>query len=83
MNPILANYSASITELKRNPNLILQEAGEEAVAVLNHNIPVAYLVPTKTFEALLDALDDQYLAGVITSRQKDFSKAIEVNLDDL
>ena len=46
MQPILANYTASITELKKSPTQILEQAGNEAVAILNHNVASAYLVPS-------------------------------------
>jgi antitoxin StbD len=53
MQPILSNYTASITELKKSPSELLKNAGEEPIAILNHNIPSAYLVPAKTYEKLL------------------------------
>ncbi|MDO9101809.1 MAG: hypothetical protein Q7U50_06050 [Candidatus Nitrotoga sp.] len=40
----MANRSVSITELKRSPGAIIEQAGDEAVAVLNHNRLAAYLV---------------------------------------
>jgi len=46
MQPILSNYTASITELKKSPTQILKQAGNEVVAILNHNITSAYLVPS-------------------------------------
>ncbi|HEV2608269.1 MAG TPA: type II toxin-antitoxin system prevent-host-death family antitoxin, partial [Xanthomonadaceae bacterium] len=45
MEQILSDASISITELKRNPSAVIDEAGDEAVAVLTHNKPSAYLVP--------------------------------------
>jgi len=47
MQPILANYTASITELKKSPTQILEQAGNEAVAILNHN--VLYPVHCQTY----------------------------------
>jgi len=41
MQPILANYTASITELKKSPTQLLKDAGDEAIAILNHNVPSA------------------------------------------
>ena len=49
MQPILANYTASITELKKSPTQLLNDAGDEVIAILNHNIPSAYLVPSKLY----------------------------------
>jgi len=41
MEQVLANRSVSITELKRSPSAVLEKAGAEPVAVLNHNRPAA------------------------------------------
>ncbi len=57
MEAILARRSVSITELKRSPSAVIEEAGSEAVAVLNHNRPAAYLVPAAVFESMLIQLD--------------------------
>lgn len=56
MEQILASRSVSITELKRSPSAVLTQAGSEAVAVLNHNRPAAYLLPPHVYEAMLKRL---------------------------
>ena len=56
MEQILASRSVSITELKRSPSAVLAQAGSEAVAVLNHNRPAAYLLPPHVYEAMLERL---------------------------
>jgi len=61
MQPILANYTASITELKKSPTQLLKDAGDEAVAILNHNVATAYLVPSALYEKMMDVMDDYYL----------------------
>lgn len=61
MQPILSNYSASITELKKSPTQLLKDAKNEAVAILNHNVPSAYLVPSALYEKMIDIIDDYYL----------------------
>ena len=58
MQPILSNYTASITELKKSPTQILENAGDEVVAILNHNTISAYLVPSKKYEQLIAMLDE-------------------------
>lgn len=80
---VLADCSASISELKKNPTALLNEADGSAIAILNHNKPAAYLVPAETYELLMDMLDDYELAKVVEERRGDLSTAIEVNLDDL
>ncbi|MEP3349294.1 MAG: type II toxin-antitoxin system Phd/YefM family antitoxin [Marinomonas sp.] len=83
MRQILADCSASISELKKNPTALLNEADGSAIAILNHNKPAAYLVPAETYEWLMDIVDDYELAKVVDDRRGDLSDAIEVNLDDL
>ena len=83
MRQVLADCSASISELKKNPTALLNEADGSAIAILNHNKPAAYLVPAETYELLMDMLDDYELAKVVEDRRSDLSTAIEVNLDDL
>ena len=61
MEQLLATRSVSITELKRSPSAVIEQAGNEPVAVLNHNRPAAYLLPAATYEAMLKQLDLQEL----------------------
>ena len=83
MQPILANYSASITELKKSPTQLLNEADNEVIAILNHNIPSAYLVPSKLYEKMMDIIDDYYLSLEVGKALNDGEKPIKVSLDDL
>ena len=84
MQPISANYTASITELKKSPTQLLKDAGNEAVAILNHNVVSAYLVPSSMYEKMMDIIDDHYLAQEVEERLKyDEDELIEVSLDDL
>jgi antitoxin StbD len=45
MKALLANCSVSISELKKNPSAIIDQAEGEPIAILNHNRPTAYLIP--------------------------------------
>lgn len=83
MRQVLADCSASISELKKNPTALLNEADGAAIAILNHNKPAAYLVPAETYEWLMDVVGDYELGQIVEKRRGDLSKAIEVNLDDL
>ena len=83
MNTILANYTASITELRKSPTKILEEAGNEVVAILNHNVPSAYLVPIAYFEKVMDIIDDYYLAKEVEERLNDGEEAVRVDVDEL
>jgi antitoxin StbD len=80
MQPILANFTASITELKKSPTQLLKDAGDEAVAILNHNVASAYLVPSSLYEKMID---DYQLSQIVKERLNDGEEAIRVKLDDL
>jgi len=83
MRQVLAECSASISELKKNPTSLLNEADGSAIAILNHNKPTAYLVPAETYEWLMDVLDDYELGKVIDKRRGDLSSAVEIDINDL
>lgn len=83
MRQIFANNSASISELKKNPTALLNEADGEAIAILNHNKPAAYLVPAETYEYLMEVIDDIELSKIVAERRADLSQAVEVSLNDL
>lgn len=83
MKPLLANCSASITELKKNPSALIDQAEGEPIAILNHNIPTAYLVPAETYEQILEKLEDYQLGLLVKERQNEKISAVEVNIDEL
>jgi len=83
MRQVLASCSASISELKKNPTALLNEAEGAPIAILNHNVPAAYLIPAETYEWLMDKLEDAELAHIVRERAGEKADAIEVDLDDL
>ncbi len=83
MKSVLANCSASISELKRNPSALIEEADGEPIAILNHNKPTAYLIPAETYEELLDSIEDYQLGIIVKERQNAKISAVAVNIDDL
>ncbi len=83
MKQILSSCSVSISELKKNPTALLNEAEGSPIAILNHNVPAAYLIPAETYEWLMDKLEDSELAQIVVDRAGEKGKAIEVDLDEL
>jgi len=83
MKQVLSSYSASISELKKNPTALLNEAEGSPIAILNHNVPTAYLIPAETYEWLMDKLEDSELAQIVTDRANEKDKAIEVDINEL
>ena len=83
MSPILSAYSASISELKKNPSKLIERAEGESIAILNHNKPTAYLIPAETFEWISNMIEDQELREIIEQREEEKAQAKEVCLDEL
>ena len=83
MKSVLANCSASISELKRNPSALIEQADGEPVAILIHNKPTAYLIPAETYEDLLDSIEDYQLGIIVRDRQNEKISAVEVDIDEL
>lgn len=83
MNTVLSPFSASVSELKKNPSGLLKKSDGEPVAILNHNRPTAYLIPASTYEAMLERLEDAELMEIVESRKSEKSRAKEVSLDEL
>lgn len=81
MQRIHARSSTNISELKKNPSAVINQAHGEAVVILNHNRPTAYLLPVATFEAMMEALDDLDLAQLVRERQNEAT--VKVTLDEL
>ncbi len=81
MQAIHATASVSISDLKKNPSGIINQAHGAPVVILNHNRPTAYLVPADAYEAMMEQLDDQYLARLFKERQQE--QSIRVTLDEL
>jgi antitoxin StbD len=83
LTKIHAGLSVSISDLKRNPQAIIDDAQGEAIALLNRNKPTAYIIPAKTYEMLIEMAEDIELAGIIEQRKGEKADAIEVSLNEL
>ncbi|MDX3908207.1 MAG: plasmid stabilization protein [Sphingobium sp.] len=80
-NILLAETTASVSELKRNPMGTVAAGEGFPVAILNRNEPAFYCVPAKAFEALLDRIEDMELNLVADARKAE--EVIRIALDDL
>lgn len=68
MHSLFAATSIGIADLKKNPSAAIREAGENTVVILHHNMPSAYLVPAKTYEAMMEVFDDLQLVPLVRAR---------------
>ena len=81
MQNVMADRAVSVSELKKNPSAVMSGAQGGAVAVLNHNRVMAYMVPADVYEAMMERLDDLDLAELVKARSQE--TPIPVSLDDL
>ena len=81
MQRVEANVAVSVSDLKKSPSAVMEQAQGETVAVLNHNRIMAYMVPAEIYEEMLERLDDLHLSEIVTQRVTE--KGEPVNLDDL
>jgi antitoxin StbD len=78
---ILAEVSASVSELKKNPMGTVASGEGFPVAILNRNEPAFYCVPAKAYEALMDRLEDIELNAIADARRD--QAEIEIKLNEL
>ncbi len=78
---ILAETTASVSELKKNPMGTVASGDGFPVAILNRNAPAFYCVPAKAYEALIEKLEDMELNAIADARAG--QEVIKVVLDDL
>ena len=83
MDAIYADFSISMSEFKKNPAQVLRTAGENPVAVLNHNRPAFYMVTPRLFEALVEELADRDLASIARQRLAVKDTAVEVDIEQI
>ena len=80
-NLILAQITASVSELKKNPMGTVAAGEGFPVAILNRNTPAFYCVPARAYEALLNKLEDLELNALADSRKG--QAVFKVRLDEL
>ena len=78
---ILAETSAGVSELKKNPMSTVAAGRGLAVAILNRNEPAFYCVPAKAYELLMERLEDAELNAVADAREG--QRVIKVKLNEL
>jgi len=80
-NKVLAETTASVSELKKNPMGIVAAGEGFPVAILNRNETAFYCVPANAYEALMDKLEDIELNAIADARKDQVE--IDVKLDEL
>ena len=80
-NLILAETTASVSELKKNPMGTVAAGEGFPVAILNRNETAFYCVPAKAYEALMEKLEDMELNAIADARAG--QPVVKVKLDEL
>ena len=80
-NYVLAEITASVSELKKNPMGTIAAGEGSPIAILNRNKPAFYCIPAKAYEALLEKLENLELNALADTRKEQLE--IEIKLDDL
>ena len=78
---ILAETTASVSDLKKNPMGTVAAGEGFPVAILNRNAPAFYCVPAKAYEALINKLEDMELNAIADARKG--QRVIKVKLDEI
>lgn len=78
---ILAETTASVSELKKNPMGTVAAGEGFPVVILNRNEPAFYCVPALAFEELMDRLEDIELNELADARAA--QAEIKVTLNEL
>lgn len=76
---ILAETTASVSELKKNPMGTVAAGEGFPVAILNRNEPAFYCVPAKAYEALMDRLEDIELNAIADARSGQAEVKVELS----
>ena len=83
LNELRASYSVSISDLRKAPMKVIDAAGDSAVAVLNHNAPVAYVLSPRMMGELLDMAADKLVEQRAVDRVSTLKKAKPASLAEL
>ena len=74
---LIPKATICITELRRNPNILKQLSDSHPTAISSRNKPIAYLLSTRAFEALLELIDDASLIRTVIARKGGNTKKVK------
>ncbi|NWL21276.1 antitoxin [Pseudomonas umsongensis] len=79
MQNAFAEIAVSVSELKKDPLAVLSGAHGSAVAILNHDRVMGYMVPADVFEVMMERLDDLELVELVRARRNETPVPVELN----
>ncbi|CAI8726356.1 MULTISPECIES: type II toxin-antitoxin system Phd/YefM family antitoxin [Pseudomonas] len=69
----------SVEAFKENFDAVIKDVKYEPVVLQKHSQVLAVLLSASLYEAVIERLDDQYLALIIHSRRNEIGKPIELD----
>jgi antitoxin StbD len=79
MQNAFAEIAVSVSELKNDLLAVLSGAHGSAVAILNHDRVMGYMVPADVFEVMMERLDDLELVELVRARRNETPVPVELN----
>ncbi len=83
MDNLLSAHSIGISDLREAPARAFEQAGDDAVVVLNHNRPAGYILSNRLMARILDQLADRAVGNKALARLASIKSAQKISLDDL
>lgn len=83
MDALFTTHSIGISDLRESPARVFEQAGDEAVVVLNHNRPAGYILSTQLMARILDQLADRAITKKASARLASMKTARKITLDEL
>ena len=83
MDSLFSARSIGISDLRNAPGRAFEQAGDEAVIVLNHNRPAGYIVSTRLMSRIMDQLADCVVTDKARSSVASLRTARKNPLDEL
>ena len=83
MDTLFSTHSIGISDLREAPARAFEQAGDDAVVVLNHNRPAGYILSTQLMARILYQLADRAVAAKAQPRLATVASARKVTLDEL
>ncbi|MGX2973523.1 type II toxin-antitoxin system Phd/YefM family antitoxin [Ursidibacter arcticus] len=81
VNQIFSHYTASISDFQQDPLAVIEDANGETIAVLDHNKPAFYCIPTPLYEQLLEMLEDQKWLKIAQERSTE--PTVKISIEEL
>jgi antitoxin StbD len=74
-----ADVAVNISDFKRNPSVVFEQAKLQAVAVLSHGRVLGYVISPLAYDGFLEAIEDLLDIAEIERTKNEATIAVDVN----